>query len=364
MDSKYPVKQLSCSDRPAIHAYYDIVPESPNREQILYYAFDSDEIPGPGHVICANRDGSEARVVSPKTRAIGHTGSFPQWHTNQEISFLGQPGLERSSVRQSLSGEDRTDIPGHVRQFNIETQQGLLIRRNESMDSNPFNLLNTLEIQDLNGRPIKVITTADAHKAYPHKDRLPPLEQCSFQNAKWSPDAKQFLIVFANQGYAKVTNQTPAYSLKVLMIGNTDGTAFRFLSDFGHHPMWSPDGTFIYAFERTSAGRQNLMKYPLQGEKSALIEDAPGVHASLHPNMRDLIVDVFNHPEEGLGSLMRYDLVTGDREILATFRHDGYQHETGCHPHPVWSRDFKKVYFNAKDTGRAQLYVMNLSSVV
>jgi Tol biopolymer transport system component len=31
-----------------------------------------------------------------------------------------------------------------------------------------------------------------------------------------------------------------------------------------------------------------------------------------------------------------------------------------CHPHPVWSRDGRRVYFNAADAGAPQVYAIDL----
>ena len=35
-----------------------------------------------------------------------------------------------------------------------------------------------------------------------------------------------------------------------------------------------------------------------------------------------------------------------------------------CHPHPAWSHDGRRVYFNSADSGAHQVYVVDVSSVV
>jgi hypothetical protein len=73
---------------------------------------------------------------------------------------------------------------------------------------------------------------------------------------------------------------------------------------------------------------------------------------------------------EGIGfaEILLSDLVTGEHEVLASFANANantnadYEHATGCHPHPVWSRDGKCIYFNAAESGLPYLYVIDLEA--
>jgi len=46
--------------------------------------------------------------------------------------------------------------------------------------------------------------------------------------------------------------------------------------------------------------------------------------------------------------------------VLARFATPDTTHETGVHPHPVWSRDGERVYFNVAETNVPHLYAIDL----
>ena len=46
--------------------------------------------------------------------------------------------------------------------------------------------------------------------------------------------------------------------------------------------------------------------------------------------------------------------------MLAEGRHEACDHISGCHPHPQWSRDEDRVFFNMADTGVPQVYEVRL----
>ncbi len=72
-----------------------------------------------------------------------------------------------------------------------------------------------------------------------------------------------------------------------------------------------------------------------------------------------VVADVYRRAQ-GEGAIVLLDVKSGGEEELVGMKLPDTTHETGCHPHPVWSRDGSRVYFNSTDCGTAQLYAVDL----
>lgn len=362
MGSTYHVRQVSRGDGPALHCYYDVCPESPDGSRIIYFEFAGDSIPGTGRVIVADRDGRNAEPVTDFEEGIGHVGAFPQWLTDDAFAYHKGPHKGGHTVIRSLADGTERTLPGSVRQLHLAADRALVQVMPESPD-NPHKLCRLLQVRRLSdGEALNTITIEQVYELYEGQDDLPASDQFQMQNTKFSPDARTFLFVFTNEVYRVAPGVDEPRRGKAIYLADVDGTNVRFLADFTHHPIWAPDGRGVLAMTAPgqSPERQDLVEYRPGCAPRVLLSDALGVHGSPHPDGRRMVIDAFGYPTEGGASLLLYDLSTGDFEVAATFAHTRFDHETGHHPHPVWSRDGRSVYFNAMDSGRCQLYRMDV----
>ena len=117
------VKQIS-SDLPAIHCYFDLCPESPDGERVLYFEF-TGEVPGPGNIVVARTDGSDRRIVAEVPWGSAHEAVFQQWTGPDEVAFRKADAGAVSTVIVSLTGGAAREIAMPVRMFSPDGKWGL-----------------------------------------------------------------------------------------------------------------------------------------------------------------------------------------------------------------------------------------------
>ncbi len=355
MQSEHTVTQLSRGDGPAVHHYYDIPIEEPDGSRIVYYEFDSDEIPGPGKVIVARADGTEAREVGRGEESIGHVGAQARWVGPGRIAYSPRQQSAGGTVVVDLDSGKRQELPFTLRSYCEPTGVGAMIGDAGGHGAtHDLARMQTLRLWDSRTGDIRIRLTAErAHAIHPRRDRFEPARS-NFQNAKFSPDGSRVFIVFGTEAYRNMAGGRDYPSIKCLLLMSTDGDDVTYLGEFGHHPMWRPDGSEIIAYVGDQ-GAQHLVRYPLDGTPAApFLEDLPGIHASLDRAQRRLVTDVFEGDDQA--RILLVDVETGDHHTLTAGRHAQRGHIRGCHPHPQWSRDESRVFFNMADTGVPQLY--------
>lgn len=354
--------RLSRGRGPAIHRYYDIPAESPDASHIIYFEWDG-MIPGGGTVIVAAADGSKPQEVGRVDQgAIGHVGGLQLWLDDETIAF--RPGGQTGRFTRVVSLGDGTnrDLDGDLRSYCEATGQAAVFRglREDAEEWFAPRQRPELGVMDpTDGSWRQVLSIEQATDLHPDGDRL-DVNEMNMMNAKFSPDGESLFVVFTDEIYRRRGGASSARKIKSLIVVET-GPPFgaRYLGEFAHHPMWTPDGQSVIA-HRDSDDGQNLLRYPLDGgEPEVLVAGFAGVHTSLNAAQTHVITDVFDWPEPGEASLLLYELSGGEAVALARGPHDRHDHGEGTHVHPQWSRDESRIVFNHRCTGVPQLYAVD-----
>jgi hypothetical protein len=361
MESKYNVKQVS--NGPAcVHRYYDTPCLSPDGNKLMYFRF-KNEIPGPGDVIVADADGGNPEVVGHAPgQNIGHVGASAAWIDNSTISFSPEGTDVQVSSVLSLKDKTAQTIPGNVRQIHTGTRKALILKADGDHPDDEFlrtkrSVILSLDIDTMKTTPLFTVKeAAEVHSGREHLDL--DSERMNFMNCKWSPDGSQFFLVFTDECWSRVHGKTR--TTKVLILADADGSHIKCLGEFGHHPIWTPDGTGILAHNLKPEG-QDLVRFSLENsEPEMLIEDYSGMHSTLNRAQTHVITDAFRFPEPDKVSILRYELQTREYEILCTGNQTNFEHKDGSHAHPLFSSDEQRIYFNMPDTGQPQVYCLEL----
>ncbi|GEM_PF-4591231 len=362
MISSYPITRISDGSAPSALSYYDLCPEQPHGDKVLLSVWDEERIPGTARVAIGSREGAPLEFLAGSAHAWGHTGRYPMWIDDEHIAY--HLGVESDAAgwcsRELASGLERAH-PGGLRQFDVQRRQGLVLLQGE--ERNPYGYRQAVSIIDGDGREVHRLDVGMAREAHADPDSLPALEELNMMNAKWAPDGSCFFVVFTDEVFLRDKRDLRP-KFKCLIVANADGSHVRFLQDFTHHPHWSPDSSFAFAMmavEREGMPSQDVCAFDREtGDSRTLLRDVAGVHPTILPDGAHLIIDEFHAPEPGQAQISKWNLESGEREVLVRFQHRDFGHANGHHPHPVLSRDGTRIYFNAQDEGFCQVYALDL----
>ncbi len=158
---------------------------------------------------------------------------------------------------------------------------------------------------------------------------------------------------------------------------NTDGSSIRRTQSFpiwghgGGHPNWHPDGIHLIRNLKPDGKNDRLCKIPYDGSDYIILSEKidGGGHPTIEPSEKYMITDKIHFDGVQKVTIRLIDLIAEDEEAVCTIptinrknllsdnvnRFDG---------HPFWSRDFKKVCFQAAPEGKRQLFLADLSDVI
>lgn len=360
MDSILNCQLLSDPSRPCVHRYYDVHVQSPDQKYIAYHAFD-DQLPGPGTLMVAKSDGSDPQAVGRSTWGIGHTGCEAIWVDSHRIAYLADPMGDEVSTLYDLRDQTTTQAPGLIRSMNEHTGHATLLPEGRHATTDQLAIRQTLRDWDIQtGKVSELFTTDRACSLLPDADHV-DRRTLNFQNPKWSEDGKRLLVVLSNQRARNKFGLATSQPLHNLIVLDTQTGNLSHLGPIGHHPIWESQGDSVLAYFLKPDAPQDLRRYDLASKQITVIQDPmQGIHVTTDSTDRYLLTDVFDQPQPGMACIRLIDRQSGKSVDLAWGRHVDFDHQTGCHPHPRFSRSGDAIFFNMSDTGIPQLYRVSL----
>ena len=159
---------------------------------------------------------------------------------------------------------------------------------------------------------------------------------------------------------------------------NSDGTDIRFapqselwsVDGLGGHPNWHPDGVHFLRVMYVD-GVKRLCKYRYDATDFTVLSEKilGGGHPSFDGGGRFITTDGFHGSSPQKVDILLIDMQSEETVTLCTMSTMPRAPEIEYEPHrldghPVWSRDYEKICFQAAPEGKRQLFVADVSGLM
>ncbi len=357
--------QLSESSKRHIHAYFDLCPWSPSGDEATYFEHQPGDPAGAVILHCLT-DGRKRSIG--RTRCFNaHTGALQQWHPDgRSVLYCDEMDGLPAFSRVDVQTDRRHTSLGRLRMVSPDGTHVLFGGRS-GHDENDEAVLRKQEhgvvLTDVNAaRPGRlIISVADALELNPRRAEIADWH-IYIKHTKWSPDGSRFFFVFTNEIlYDRKYGELPR--VKDLYVARADGSALRWLGEFGHHPSWHPNGRQILFVQPVEGVERFVLTDVDTRERTLFLSAIASGHPSLSPDGRRIITDYRPRSDGALvpanrWGLTLYDLASERQELIVTSPANGDTEWSRNDPHPVWHPDGAMIMYNDYRTGRPQVCVV------
>ncbi len=346
--------------RHTIHSYYVCNPESPDGRRVLFYA--STAANGyVGEICVLDRETGRETVLARDVHVEdAHRAACQQWISNgRRIAFHEvREGRWRVVVVDADTGAETAAVED--RQLAFGQPHGDLLPI-YGCHWNPGRHRN-LELLDAATGQLRTAVTIDAvQQQYPDwlKTEFGDKPVSVFFPVL-SPDQKRvFFKMAAGSGGNEYMSKKASHRQGLITFDLEHGR-FLFLRGQWGHPAWHPDSRRILEVGNIWLNADN--------GATTRIPDLPrlrGCHPAVSPGGRLLVMDGLLDTlggEPGEWGVVVADARGGRYEVLHRFdNRRGTRSWRRSDPHPVFSADGRRTYFNVSSDDETQLYVAEAS---
>ncbi len=343
------------AERHTIHSYFNTTPESPDGRWVLFFA--STAADGQHGELCIRErsTGQERVLARDITTEDAHRVACQQWVSRgRRVVFHDERNGEwRVVVTDVDSAQER--ILARDRQLGFGQPNSDLVPI-YGKHWNPGDHRN-LDLVNVETGEIRTAVTAEAVKA-----ACPEWIARQFGDRRVSiffpvisPDLKRAYFKLATSVGGDARNKQ-ASERKGLVCFDIEKNHFLFLCGKWGHPAWLPDSRTILEVPHRLIDSDTGVERRIPG-----LPALHGDHPSASPDGRLFTADT--SLEKLGGPATEWGVVVGDirgKEYVIIHRFDnshGANSWRRSHPHPVFSPDGRRIYFNVSSGKRTQLHV-------
>jgi len=357
-----PVTTLA--NRHSIHTYFNVTPESPDGRYVLYYTSSTPE----GHAgeirIQERATGSETVLVRNLDCEDAHRVACQQWVSHgRTVLFHDMRNGEAVCAAVDIgTGMERVLAKGRMVSWGQPDSDwapiyGVHFQPGKYKDLEMLNV-ETGRIRTLvTGKQVRERFLEPIRQMYGEKEISTPF-------ATLSPDGKRifFKLSAASDGYVPLPEghlrwprsyQSNREGLVCYDIERSKLLFFR--HDWGH-PAWHPSSKKFINMPNVMIDAETGVETPIPG-----LPKFPGQHLSVSPDGNLFVTDTQFTPfggGKGEWGVAVCDTRGGSWTIIAKFQGDeGATTWRKNHPHPVFSADSKRIYYNVNSGKYTQLFV-------
>ncbi len=343
------------AQRHSIHTYFNLSPESPDGKWVLFYTSTTPDGQHGEIRIRERATGKEVMLADKIHTEDAHRAACQQWVSNGR----------RVAFHNDVNGEWQVIV------VDVETRKQRILARNHLLswgqpktDIVPVYKPHwapgdhpDLELLNVATGELKTVVTAKETRAKYEKQITARFgdRPISLFFPILSPDLKRILFKLAT-----ATGPDPrskAASDRECLIGyDLEHSRFLFFRPKWGHPAWDPDS-------RTLINVPNVLIDTDTGEERPIpnLPKFPGSHPSISPDGKlfatDTTLETFGGKKNEWGVVVG-DLAGGRYKILHRFNNsNGAKSWRVSHPHPIFSPDGYRLYFNVSEGKWTELYV-------
>lgn len=344
----------------SIHSYFNTCPESPDGHSVLYYV--SRTLEGyEGELRLRDRLTNKEKVLAQNIHTEdAHRAACQQWcNGGKTVVFHDfRDGRWAVVAIDVASGEERILARDRQVGFGAATSPWMPIY---GCHWNPGSHCDLELVHVETGDIRTAVTISQVTKNYSEWTRKEFGERkLSIFFPVMSSDGTRVMFKIA-AGNGKDDFKDPKASHREgKIIYDLECTRFVRLFEAWGHPSWHPDSKRIL-------DKGNILTDSQTGESQALLTDGPSDHASFSPR-RDLFVTdgkvlAADHPgRPAEWGIFVADPARQEYVIVHRFLNDrGARSWRKNHPHPVFSSDGCRIYFNVNEGDWTQLFVAQIN---
>jgi len=349
------------AERHTIHAYFNTCPESPDGQWLLFYASRTADS-HRGELWILNREtGKEERLVEGLEIEDAHRTACQQWISGgRRVAFHNVCEGRWSVMVVDMDGRAVRTL-AQDRQLCWGAAEGdVLPVYGCHWNPGPHR---DLELVNAATGEVRTAVTAEAvQAAYPQwiaKSFGPRPVSIFFPIL--SPDGKRVFFKMATAGNGNFRSSRASTRMG-LVAYDLQESRFLFLREQWGHPAWHPQGGCIL-----EKGNLRIDAADGQVHRIAGLPNFSGSHPSFSPDGKLFVTDGVLEKTPGLGGqkgewgvfVCRSD-GGGYVQIHRFDNSQGARSWRVAHPHPVFSPDGRRIYFNVSATRWTQLFVAEI----
>lgn len=345
--------------RHTIHSYFNTCPESPDGKWLLFFASRAPD-GHEGEVVVRHRETGEERVLAKDLRVEdAHRAACQQWVCGgRRVVFHGERegrwfvatvpvegGPERVLARDQLScwGQPHGEVvPLYGMHWNPGPHRGISLVNAET------------------GVVTPVVGPEELRAAYPEwwARTFEPEARPTLFFPILSPDLKRVFFKTALPGGGDPRSKA-ASARQGLIAYHLAERRFLYMNARWGHPSWQPDSRHI-----TEAGNlvydSNDGAYTRVPGLPPFRGDHPSVSADGKLRVTDTTLEKFGGTENEWGVVLA-DARGGAHVVLHRFANNqGARSWRRSHPHPVFSADGRRIYYNVSDGPWTRVHVVSV----
>jgi len=360
---------LGDSECHSIHCYFNTSPESPDGRWVLLFRSSVADA-HRGEVCIVERKSGSLQVLAKDVIAEdAHRVACQQWVLNGRRVAFHDLRDEEWIIASVEVGSGEEQVLARGRQLGWGQPDGDVVPvYGPHWDPGEYR---DLELLNVRTGEMRTVVTADSVREAYAKSPYAQTFRRYFEGRPMSvffpilsPDRKRIFFKLSTPagGGFRSSSGSKRYGI---VCYDLQRKCFLHMHPKWGHPAWHPDSRRI--INMWSQGPVLIDSETGKVEKNTELPPFGGGHPSVSPDGRLFVTDTRVQSPDGsrrLWAVAVGDFATGGCEILHRFdSSQGAKSWRRAHPHPVFSPDGRRIYFNVSSRPWTQLYVAESSSV-